>query len=126
MPEFDLLDSTHREDVRPVHEIDKATGRGDEDVATFAEFLNVVAERNAAVAADGTEHRTVAKATSLIEDLLGELAGRTHDDDKGLSADPVDIRVVVGCLRIRTRALELLDLAHELAQDGNQVCSSFS
>jgi len=126
MSEPDLLDPTHREDVRPVHEIDKATGRGDQDVATLAKFLNVVAKRNAAVAADGTEHRTVAEATSLVEDLLSELASRTHDDDKRLSANPVNIRVVVGRLRVRTGALKLLHLSHELAEDGNQVRSSFS
>lgn len=115
------LDSGHGKDFWLVHEVTKAAWRGDENVAALTQLLDVVANRNTAVAADGTKHGAVAETTRLVKDLLSELAGWADDDDQWLSTHSVKLWVVVGSSGVRTGALQLLGFAHELADDWNEV-----
>jgi hypothetical protein len=112
------LDASHREDVRLVHQVLKTARGTDEEVAALAKLLKVDTDRNTAVRADGAQHGTVAKATSLVEDLLSQLAGRDDDNDKRLGTDAATVD--------GARSLELANLTHQFGDDRNKVCSGLA
>ena len=101
-----------------VHQVAETTRGPDQHVAAAPKVGNLVAERGPAVDDRRTQHRAVAEATGLVEDLGCELARRRHDDDQGLGANAVG-QGVEG-RRIRTRSGHDLGLAHELRQHGDQ------
>lgn len=107
--------------MRSVHQVTETTRRSDKDVAALAKLLDVVSQRDTAVAADRAQHGTIAEATGLGEDLHGQLAGWANNDDERLGTNSVDARIVVGSFEVRTAALKLLCLAHQLADDGDKV-----
>lgn len=118
-----VLDATHGEEIRLIHESAQTTGCGDEDVATLAEVVDLLTHRVSTVGNTRAEHALVAHASSLVKDLNSELAGRNDDDHERLSADAVlagVVRVGVG-VDLWARSAQLLGLAHQLAQDGNEV-----
>ena len=111
-------DAPQAEDMGTVHQVAETTGRPDQHVAATSKVGNLLAERGPAVDHRRTQHRAVAEATSLVEDLGGELARWRHDDDQGLGANAVG-RGIEG-RRIRTRSGHDLGLAHELGQHRDQ------
>jgi hypothetical protein len=113
-----ILDASHREDVRLVHQVLKTARGTDEEVAALAKLLKVDTDRNSAVRADRTKHGAITKATSLVEDLLSQLAGRDNDNDKGLGTDAATVD--------GARSLELANLTHQFGDDRNKVCGGLA
>lgn len=118
--EDEVAKTAHGEDVGAVDEVLKTTGGGDEDVAALAKLLDLIAHGTTTVGNAGAKHGAVAELASLAEDLDRKFTGRAHDDDERLGAD--GLRDALNELSgVRTRSRELLGLAHQLAEDGDQV-----
>lgn len=123
-----VLDTAHGQDVGVAHEVNQATGSGDEDVTALAQILDLLAHWVAAVSSAWTQHALVTHLARLVEDLDRQLAGGNDDQDQGLGADAVTAVVVGGqCGAVGwTWAAQLLRLTHELAQDRDEVRSSLT
>lgn len=116
-----LLDTTHGENAWAIHEITETTWCRDQDVTTLAKLLQVVLHRDTTVGASGAKHRAIAETTSLVEDLLGKFTGWHDNEHERLSAHAVDNGVVVRSGDVWARTLKLLDFAHQVRDDGNEV-----
>lgn len=110
----DSLDPTHGDDVGLVHEIAESARSGDENVAAFAQIIDVLTEWPAAVGNAWAKHGAITHPTRFVEDLDGELAGGDDNDDEWLSTHAVASGIEVASGGVRLWRSELLRLAHEL------------
>ena len=110
-----VAQATKGENVGALDEINEAARRGHQDVTALGELDDLLAYGTATVDNAGTKHGTVAELAGLVEDLNSELAGRSDNDNKRLSANA---RRDLG---MGTRSSELLGLSHELVENGDQV-----
>lgn len=105
-----LLETSHGQSVRIPHEVHKATGSGNKDVATLLQLLTLVFHWSTTVHHARAQHGTIAETTRFIEDLTGQLASWADDKDERLSTNT---RLVSG----RTWSLKHTSLAHQLGED---------
>lgn len=120
-----IADTAQRQDLRAIHEVNQTAGGGDEDVAALRDLLHLFPHRAAAVDDARAQHRAITEFAGLVEDLNGQLAAWTDDHDKRLSSAG---RVNAGLVgdRIRAGSRQLLGLAHQLVDDGDQIGSSLA
>lgn len=108
-----------------VHEVDQTTGRRNENVAALLELGALLTGRTATVNDARAKHGAVAKLPGFGEDLNSQLTAGADDDNEGLSADSLVNTLAEGG-GIGTRSGQLLSLAHQLIQDGNQIGGSLA
>lgn len=118
-----VLDTSHGDEVRLVHESTQAARSGDENVTALAEIVDLLTHWVATVSGAWAKHGLVAHAASLVEDLDSKLAGGNDDDHQRLSTDAVAAMIIAGesVVDLWTMTAELLGLAHQSAQDWDEV-----
>lgn len=95
------------------HEINDATGGADENITSFLKLLPLETSRCTAVNNTGAQHGAVAQAASIVEDLRGQLASWTDNQNQRLCSNPIGFRVeVVG--DIGARGGQFLSFPHQL------------
>lgn len=114
-----LLDAAKRQNVRLLHEIKQPSRSSDKNITALLEFVTLSTNRSATIHNARTQHRPVAETTSLIEDLSRQLTGRSHDEHQRLSTNRVRNRVISSA-QVGTGSSQLLRLAHQLRQDGDE------
>lgn len=114
------LQATKSQILRAIHEVQKTTRRGNQDVAALAELIDLVTDGATTVNNTGPQHAPVTELASLHEDLDRELTCGHHDANQGLGTSRlIDTRPKRG--RVGTRRGELLRFSHELVQNGNEI-----
>ena len=121
-----VTDAGHGEDFRPAHQVDETACSGDEDVATLGELLEHDTHGLATVSGERTEHRAVAQAAALVEDLDSKLVGRDHNDNQRLSLDSLLFEVEARTHGVWAAGAELLRLTAKARDDGDKVGSGLS
>lgn len=119
-----VAQATQGQDMRTLNEVDETTRRGDQYVASLGKLTDLITNWTATVGDARAKHGTVAELASLVEDLDGQLASRDDDDNQRLSTNLGGVEVNHG--RVGTRSSELLGLAHQLVQDGDEVSGSLA
>ena len=108
--------------MRSRHDVNETTRSGNEDVATFSQFSHLLTHGTTAVCNAGTQHRSIAQTSSFVEDLAAELTSRSNDEDEWLSPNSVRLSIeAIG--QVGSLGGELLGLAHQLGETGDQECS---
>ena len=110
------------QNLRIVNELNKPTRRRDQNVAALLKLRFLLSNGAAAVGDARAQHGAVAELAGLVEDLDGELTSGNDDNHKRLGTDARVDALLVG-RRVWAGSSQLLCLAHQLVQDGNQVRS---
>ena len=105
-------------DLATVEEIHKTTRSGHEKMTSTIKFPHLIGDVGSAVDHRGTNTAAVGELASLVVDLRGELTGGSeHEGERMLLA-----AASVGIAWWRS----LGSVLKQLAEDGNQECSSFT
>ena len=120
-----VLDTTKRQDMRLVHEVDETTRSANQNVASLLQLHALLTDWTTAIDDAGTQHRAVAETASLIEDLSGQLTSRGNDDDQRFSTNRVKV-LIEALAEIWARGSQLLGLSHQFGQDRNEEGCSFA
>lgn len=107
-----VLEAAERQEIVVLHKVHEASWSGNQDVTAHLELLALIPSGSTSIHNARAQHCTVAQATSQVERLSSELAGRTHNQYQRLGTDPVCKRVVAGWVGSRCR--QLASFTHEL------------
>jgi hypothetical protein len=120
-----VANTVEREQVGTTHEVQEATRSSDENVTALAKLDHLLTHRTTTVSNARTKHRAIAETTSFVEDLAAELTSRSDDENERLSSNTLSASIEVSGDK-RTRSGDLLSLAHQLGDDGNQIRSGLA
>ena len=119
-----LLKTAEDQQVWTAQEILQAARRSDENVAALLKLLGLVARMSPTIYDARSKHGTVAETASLVEHLPGELTGRKNNEKQRLCAVPIRLRIELGGIPLW--CTQLLSLAHQTRDGGDQVGSSLA
>lgn len=119
------LQATQSQNLRAVHEVEKTTRRGDQDITALAQLVDLITDGATTVDDTRSQHAPVTELARLHEDLDRKLASGHHDADKWLGTSRL-VDTGSECSRIGARRSELLCFSHELVQNGNEVRSGLA
>lgn len=111
--------------MRLTHEVDNTTWGANEDVTALLELLALETSRCAAVSNARTQHRAVAEAPSIIEDLSSQLTSWTHNENQWLSSDCIRLGIEV-LSHVRARGGKFLGFTHQLRQNWDEESTGFA
>lgn len=117
----EILQTAETHDMRLVNKFDEPTRSSDQDITASIEQVNLLSSGHPSVHNAGTKHGTIGELPSLIEDLNGQFTGRDNNENKWLGPNLIDTLTEGGW--IWAGGGQFLRLAHELAEDRNQVCT---
>lgn len=121
-----VLEAAQREALWLVgDEINKATWGSNENITALGDLVELVAAGATTIHNTWTKHRAVAEATRLVEDLHGKLTVGTNDEHEWLGTRKV-ARIWDESRRVGAWRTQLLGLAHELGQGGDQKGTSLA
>jgi hypothetical protein len=118
------LEAIERQEIELRHEVKQSSRSGNENIAPHLELLSLQPGGGTTIDDAWTKHGAVAQSTSFIEDLACKLTGWANDKDQRLRTHAIRQWIVAN--RVRTRGGQETGFAHELRQDGDQVCRSLA
>lgn len=121
-----VLEAAQRETLWLIgDEINETSWSSNENITALSDLVELIAARATTIHNTRTKHRAVAEATRLVEDLNGKLTVGANDEHEWLGTKEI-ARVWDESRRVGTLCTQLLGLAHELGQGGDQEGTSLA
>lgn len=121
-----VLEAAQREALWLIcDEINETTWSSNENIAALGDLVELVAAGPTTIHNTGTEHRAVAETTGLVENLHSKLTVGTNDEHEWLGTSKV-ARIRDKSRGVGAWCTQLLGLAHEFGQGGDQESTSLA